>query len=140
MSYLYHRTIRFADTDAAGVVYFANVLSICHEAYEASLTAAGINLPAFFGGKEIAVPIVHAEIDFRQPMFCGEQYAIQVLPTQQSDHKFEIAYTIAPLNASTGTTDRIAQAKTIHVCIHPTNRTRQALPKPLLHWLQLNLG
>ncbi|MFS8118916.1 MAG: acyl-CoA thioesterase, partial [Microcoleus sp.] len=44
MSFSYTRTVRFQDTDAAGVVYFANVLAMCHEAYEASLAASGINL------------------------------------------------------------------------------------------------
>ena len=42
MPFVYHRTIRFADTDAAGVVFFPNYLTICHEAYEESLAAAGI--------------------------------------------------------------------------------------------------
>jgi hypothetical protein len=40
MPFSYVRTVRLADTDAAGVVYFARTLSICHEAYEAALAAA----------------------------------------------------------------------------------------------------
>ena len=44
MSFAYSRTIHFADTDAAGVVYFARYLSICHEAYEEALAAAGIDM------------------------------------------------------------------------------------------------
>ncbi|HEY9664175.1 MAG TPA: thioesterase family protein, partial [Allocoleopsis sp.] len=92
MPFTYHRTIRFSDTDAAGVVYFANVLSICHEAYEASLAASGVDLKEFFRGQTIAVPIVHAEIDFLQPLFCGESYVIQMQPTLLGDHKFAINY------------------------------------------------
>jgi len=34
MTFAYDRKIHFADTDSAGVVYFARLLSICHEAYE----------------------------------------------------------------------------------------------------------
>ncbi|MBD2021122.1 1,4-dihydroxy-2-naphthoyl-CoA hydrolase, partial [Leptolyngbya sp. FACHB-36] len=44
MPFVYSRTVRFSDTDAAGVVYFASALSICHEAYEASLAAVGVDL------------------------------------------------------------------------------------------------
>ncbi len=44
----YYRTIHFSDTDAAGVVYFSTLLSICHEAYENSLQVAGIELKTFF--------------------------------------------------------------------------------------------
>ena len=40
----YRRRIYLGDTDAAGVVYFAKGLEICHEAYEESLAKAGINL------------------------------------------------------------------------------------------------
>ena len=47
-AFVYTRSIRFHETDAAGVVYFANVLVLCHEAYEASLAAAGIDLGEFF--------------------------------------------------------------------------------------------
>jgi 1,4-dihydroxy-2-naphthoyl-CoA hydrolase len=32
MIFTYQRTIRFADTDAAGVVYFYKILIIIHEA------------------------------------------------------------------------------------------------------------
>lgn len=58
----YQRKIFFADTDAAGVVYFANLLSICHEAYEEFLTNFYINLQDFFSSNIIAIPIIHAEI------------------------------------------------------------------------------
>ena len=43
MPFTYERTIHFADTDAAGVVFFANYLRLCHEAYEEALAAAGGN-------------------------------------------------------------------------------------------------
>jgi len=74
----YFRTIRFADTDAAGVVYFASLLSICHEAYEASLLRIGVDMRQFFSGSSIALPIVHAEIDFFQPLMCGDQIQISL--------------------------------------------------------------
>lgn len=47
MPFVYHRTIRFQDTDSAGVVYFANTLAMCHEAYEESLMASGIQVQKF---------------------------------------------------------------------------------------------
>jgi 1,4-dihydroxy-2-naphthoyl-CoA hydrolase len=131
--FVYQRTIRFQDTDAAGVVYFANVLAICHEAYEASLADAGINLRDFFGGSAIAVPIVHAEVDFMQPMFCGERYTIQIQPTQLSDSKFEIVYQIVPVETVESI---VSRASTVHVAIDAATRRRTDLPVPLVQWLQ----
>jgi 1,4-dihydroxy-2-naphthoyl-CoA hydrolase len=133
MPFTYQRTIRFQDTDAAGVVYFANVLAICHEAYEASLAAAGIDLRSFFSGSGTAIPIVHAAVDFLQPMFCGEQYAVQVQPTLLTPGKFEIKYLIAPPELPDR---RISQATTIHLCIDTASRTRVELPPEVKQWLQ----
>ena len=48
MPFTYERTIRLGDTDAAGIMFFANYLVLCHEAYEASLAAANwVNISLF---------------------------------------------------------------------------------------------
>lgn len=135
--FVYHRTVRFQDTDAAGVVYFANVLSICHEAYEAWLAAIGINLKEFFSSKTIAIPIVHADINFLHPLFCGETYAIHLTPTLLSENKFKISYDILPSAISSSNSDtQISHANTLHVCINPQTRTRIALPDEILQQIQ----
>ena len=133
MPFIYPRTIRFQDTDAAGVVYFANVLAMCHEAYEASLAASGINLKEFFSNAAIAIPIVHAEVDFFRPMFCGDQELIHLTPTLISDQEFRIDYQIF----ANGSGDRpLTQANTRHVCINPTIRKRENLPQMMQQWLK----
>lgn len=133
MPFIYARTVRFQDTDAAGVVYFANVLSMCHEAYEASLAASGVDLKQFFGRGAIAIPIVHASVDFRQPMFCGEQHLIHLTPTQLSPSKFSIQYGIFAKDLST---QQACQAATIHIAIQAHKRTRAPLPAEIVKWLQ----
>lgn len=134
MPFLYSRTIHFQDTDAAGVVYFANVLAMCHEAYEASLASTGINLRDFFTHSAFALPIVHARVDFLCPMFCGLEYEIQVKPTCLNPRKFEISYSILLLKEPE---NPINQATTIHVCIDPVTRTRIDLPAEIMQWLQV---
>ena len=79
MTFTYTRTVRFKDTDAAGVVYFANVLAMCHEACEESLASSGINLKVFFSNSSVTIPIVHASVDFLRPMFCGDQLLINLI-------------------------------------------------------------
>jgi 1,4-dihydroxy-2-naphthoyl-CoA hydrolase len=133
MPFIYQRTIRFQDTDAAGVVYFANTLTMCHEAYEESLIAAGIEVWKFFGASAIALPIVHAEADYRHPAFCGDRHEIVLTPLSTSHHGFEIRYEIY----GEGDHDRlISKALTRHVCINPVNRERQPLPQQVLDWLK----
>jgi 1,4-dihydroxy-2-naphthoyl-CoA hydrolase len=134
MPFSYSRTIRFADTDAAGVVYFANLLSICHEAYEASLAATGIELRTFFNNPRIAIPIVHASIDFFRPLFCGDEVAIALTPRSLTGDRFEITYVIRA--ASMPTERPLATAQTHHVSIDPQTRTRQPLTPEMMHWIE----
>lgn len=132
LRYIYKRTIHFQDTDAAGVVYFANILAMCHEAYEASLNHAEINLKSFFVHPDFAIPIVHASVDFRFPLFCGDQILIRVNPEIIHENSFKIHYEMR-LDHSDQLT---AEAITKHICINPKTRQRQPLPPGIIHWLE----
>ncbi len=134
MAFLYDRTVRFQDTDAAGVVYFATVLTFCHEAYEASLAAAGFDLKTFFSPADLAMPIVHASVDFLQPMCCGDRLHIHLTAQHLHATRFEIAYQIYHQDAP----DRLlSKAITRHACVQMGGRSRQcvALPPAMLEWL-----
>lgn len=134
MKFNYLRTVRFQDTDAAGVVYFSCVLAICHEAYEASLQSAKFDLKDFFGNPEMAIPIVHASVDFFQPMFCGDRLCVELTPHQLSDNSFEIVYQIFSAGCKQNQ-NCLAKALTRHVCIHPRLRRRQPLSPQMIQWL-----
>ncbi|MCL2925124.1 MAG: acyl-CoA thioesterase [Trichodesmium sp. MAG_R04] len=132
MSFYYTRIVHFQDTDAAGVVYFVNVLAMCHEAYEASLAAFNINLKVFFSNQEIAIPVIHANVDFRRPMFCGDELTIELIPKSLGDNEFEIAYQVFVKEIGE---KWVARASTRHVCIHPQTRSRQKLSHEVKEWL-----
>ncbi|MBP5972301.1 acyl-CoA thioesterase [Brasilonema sp. CT11] len=132
MAFIYNRTIRFQDTDAAGVVYFANLLSICHEAYEESLIVSGINLKDFFTNPSVAFPIVHANVDFFRPLYCGDNLVIRLMPQQLSIDRFEVAYEVIVGEVIAG------KAVTRHVCIETSSRTKTELPENMREWLEMN--
>ncbi len=125
MSFSYNYIIQFRDTDAAGVVYFANIISICHVAYEASLIAAGIDLKLFVNNPEFAVPITHASADFFKPLYCGDRITIELTPRSIDSCRFEIAYKLST-----------ATAITKHVVIDSNTRKHQVLPVILTKWLE----
>ncbi|MEL6930736.1 MAG: thioesterase family protein [Cyanobacteria bacterium J06600_6] len=128
----YQRSIYLDDTDAAGVVYFAKGLEICHRAYEESLVEAGISLNQMIRQGEVALPIVHAEIDFLRPLFCGDRIQVNLEPTLISSSEFAIAYQILAID----NLERVlVQAQTRHVCINPRLRQRIDLPATMLEWL-----
>jgi 1,4-dihydroxy-2-naphthoyl-CoA hydrolase len=134
MAFKYSRRIYLGDTDAAGVVYFARGMEICHEAYEESLASSQINLKQMLREGKIALPIVQAEINFFQPLFCGDQIEINLNTTQLNQSEFRVIYQI-----TTGNLERVlVKAQTQHVCINPQLKARLDLPLVMLNWLQQN--
>ncbi len=132
MPFNYDRTVHFSDTDAAGVVFFANYLTICHEAYEESLSALGIDLKTFFADYGVVVPVAKSEADYRRPLSCGDKLRVSVQPALLSDYSYEIRFEITRLGTPAKSAARI---RTEHVCIDSATRTRKALPGPLSAWV-----
>jgi 1,4-dihydroxy-2-naphthoyl-CoA hydrolase len=141
MPFVYSRTVHFQDTDAAGVVYFANILSMCHEAYEASLAASGIDLYRFFCYPKIAIPIVHVTTDFLRPLFCGDNIKIYLTPSQLKGDEFEIQYEVFSIETQVDEITNIqevcaARAFSKHTCIDSASRTRAPLPELVIRWIE----
>jgi len=130
--YTYERIIHFADTDAAGVVYFPNYLSICHEAYEEALIAAGIKARSFFSERELMIPVSKSSADYLRPLYCGDRVRVTVKPTSLTENSYAIDYDLTRL----GTQEKLAATvRTAHVCISTTTRERSPLPADLLAWI-----
>lgn len=128
MAFIYPYVMRLADTDAAGVIYFAKALEICHGAYESYLADCAIALPDLARDRAIAIPIVHSETDFFQPLFWGDRVSVHLRATSPRTHSFELHYTLTPENQP----DAIAiSAQTRHVCINPQTRRKVPLPDDL---------
>ncbi len=133
MSFTYARTIRLADTDAAGVVFFPRYLSLCHEAYEAALLAVGVDLKAYFAASDgLTVPIVRSEADYLRPLYSGDSIEVTVTPTRTGDDRFALAFEIAKLGPPRKT---VARVRTEHVCISAQTRQRAPLPRAVASWI-----
>ena len=131
MSFRYEYTIGFRDTDAAGVVYFASIISICHVGYEASLSKSGIDLKLFVSNPDIAVPITHVSADFSRPLYCGDRVIIELTPRSIDGYRFEVGYQILSEDSQV-----VATATTKHIAIDPTMRKRKELPQLLINWIE----
>ena len=79
-----------------------------------------------------ALPIVHAEIDFIRPIFCGQQLEISLNTSQVNNSEFAIAYEIIALDDPE---QIVVKAETKHVSIDPQIRQRIDLPATILEWL-----
>ena len=111
------------DTDAAGVLYFANQLRIAHEAFEAYMAGTGANMRHVVHEADYAVVIVHAEADYRAPLHVGDELTVEMTATHIGDSSFELDYRILqPAGRLAGT------AKTVHVAIDRKAWKKRALP------------
>ncbi|MBR8830223.1 MAG: 1,4-dihydroxy-2-naphthoyl-CoA hydrolase [Chroococcopsis gigantea SAG 12.99] len=129
---VYQRTIFLHDTDAAGVVYFASLMSICHEAYESALNAGGVPFKSLISDATLALPVVEARIRFFHPLFCGDRVSIAPVPALINSSEFKVDFEVflaheAPI--------KVAYAMTRHVSINPSLRHRLPLPAPIIGWL-----
>lgn len=133
MAFTYRRTIRFADTDAAGVVFFPNYFSICHEAYEESLAADGIEFQSFFSEHGVAVPVSKSQADYVRPLTCGDKVSVTLTPSLLGPDSYAISYELHRL----GHPDRLAaRVRTEHVCMSSHARERHALPPAIAAWIK----
>lgn len=135
MPFTYQRTIHFSDTDAAGVVFFANYAAICHEAYEESLSKAGVNLNGFFKDAGVVIPIAKCEADYKRPLQCGDRVSVTVSPKALSENTFEIHYEVTRLGPPA---KLAANIRTEHVCIDSATRARKTLPSLIAEWMAQN--
>jgi YbgC/YbaW family acyl-CoA thioester hydrolase len=77
MPFCTHHTVRFAETDPAGIVFFARYFEYAHMAYEDMLVAGGLPLSHFFEN-QCGMPLVHSEASYSKPCRLGERLQLQL--------------------------------------------------------------
>lgn len=123
------RTVRFGETDPAGVVHFHHLLRWCHEAYEESLDRFGVATEDVFANPHGALPIVYCQAQYRRPMGHGDVLLVHLGCRQLDSTSFEVDYGFH------SNQQVVATGLTRHLCIHPLTRKRQFLPPALGRWL-----
>ncbi|MFN9546755.1 MAG: acyl-CoA thioesterase [Cyanobacteriota bacterium] len=143
------RTVRFGETDAAGVMHFHHLLRWCHEAYEESLERFGIaaaqlfprpvwpaldpptgGSPALESTASLALPIVHCSADYLRPLRVGDPLAIALRPERLDPGQFEVSYRFS------SEARLVARGLTRHLAITVADRRRCSLPEPVVRWLE----
>lgn len=125
VGFSHHHTVRFQEIDAAGIVYFATVISYMHDAYAAFLAARGVGLGAVLEEGTLAMPLRHAEADFLRPIRLGESLEVQIVGRSELGTKVAFYYRII------GGTEVKAVGQTVHVFLDRKTFLR-AEPSPAL--------
>jgi YbgC/YbaW family acyl-CoA thioester hydrolase len=75
-------TIRFADADPAGVVFYPRALALAHAAVEDLVRHSPLGWDAWFASPRHAAPLRRAEADFFLPMKPGQSFEVRAAVEQ----------------------------------------------------------
>ncbi len=86
------RPIRFEEIDAAGIVFFARYLHICHDAMEAVFDPLPGGYRALITERRIGFPAVHTECDFKAPLRYGDVVRVETRVVKIGDTSVTFAF------------------------------------------------
>ena len=129
----YETTIRLHHTDAAGVLYFANLFVLAHECYESFMEGC-ISLSQIIAGNETAIPIIHTEADYLKPIMLSDTIIIEMTLSKIGRSSFALEYSFSNADGQS-----VAKAKTVHVVTDIKTGKSTAIPSSLREAL-LTLG
>ncbi len=127
MAFTHVVTVRFNEVDRAGIAFFGRVFEWCHEAYEELFAAAGLQIRDMFEKETWAMPLVHAEADYRKPMRLGDRLAIEVRLERLGRHSITFAYTVR--GEAGGEADVRARARLVHAFVELAAFERREVPE-----------
>lgn len=120
--YRYVRKIRVQDTDATGVLYFANLLQIGLEAFEEFMHQKGHKMGEVIKEKKFLYPIVHAEGDFFAPIYLSDEIEVTLSFPKMGTTSFTHA------SVMTRNGEKVGQVSIVHVVY--SQEKKQSIPLP----------
>ena len=114
--------VRFRESDAAGILFFANLFDLAHDCFEDFIVACGLPWDEWFKSQEFIVPIRHTCCDFFAPLLPGQKYQIQVTVSELKSSSFELKYAFMK-------GDKIhAELKMVHVFVNKSTGQKMDIP------------
>lgn len=124
--YTFHYSIGLHDTDAAGVLFSANIIRICHQAYEAMMMDMGFAIGDILKHREFGLPLAHVAADFSIPLRTSDPVTIEVRTEELGSSSFQLGYRILNEQGLLAAT-----ASTVHVCVDVDHYRSKPLPETL---------
>ncbi|MEM7308303.1 MAG: thioesterase family protein [Planctomycetota bacterium] len=85
--------VRFGDVDPAGIVYYPKIYDYIHEAFEELWDEhVGARYYHLLLERKVGFPLVHSEVDFRNPLRFGDRPLVHVTCTRLGDSSISLRY------------------------------------------------
>ncbi|MDA3844084.1 MAG: acyl-CoA thioesterase [Candidatus Kapabacteria bacterium] len=130
--FTYNTFVKLNDTDSAGVLFFANIFNLAHEAYERWLDSIGCSISTILNESDYILPIVHSEADYKRPMRVGDEVNIKISLESINGSGYTLNYQFVDKDGQT-----TAFVKTGHVVLDKESMGRTELSKQLRNALML---
>ena len=121
--FTHNLTAQVHDTDAAGVIYFANFYRMVHTAYEAFMESIGFSIRYFLDDGPCLPLIVHSEADYKKPIRTGDKLIVELCVEKIGTSSYVLSYQIKDHND-----DLVANLKTVHVAVSKKDNGKMPLP------------
>ncbi|MET0441109.1 MAG: tol-pal system-associated acyl-CoA thioesterase [Casimicrobiaceae bacterium] len=122
--------VYYEDTDAAGVVYYANYLKFMERARTEWLAALGFPLAAFEREHGVAFVVHRAEIDFLAPARLNDILDVTVEAVDRGASRLVAAQEVRRGH------EPITRARIALACVDTARWKPARMPKPLQHALE----
>ena len=121
--------IKLSDTDAGGVLFFVHKFRIIHDIYEEFMKKCGFHFYDILYESDFALPIVHAEADYKKPLFVGDEVNIELKIEEINDHSFIISYFLSQKKFLKNI--EVGSARTVHVAVNTQTNEKIPLPRKI---------
>ncbi|MCA1566286.1 MAG: acyl-CoA thioesterase [Acidobacteria bacterium] len=119
-------TVRFGDTDPAGLVYYPNIFHYFHIALEEFFSArCRIGYAQLVADERIGFPTVKTETEFFAPLVYGDEVDVEIYVTRTGDSSATFVY--AARRAADATL--CARSTQVHVAMNLDTRRPVHIPE-----------
>lgn len=123
-------TVRFGDTDPAGLVYYPNIFHYFHIALEEFFAArCGISYQKLLADERIGFPTVKTETQFFVPLVYGDAVDVEIFVSQVGNSSATFVYNARRASDAT----LCAHAVQIHVAMNLDTRRAVRIPEKYRH-------
>ena len=124
--------VYYEDTDAAGVVYYANYLRFLERARTEWLAAMGFTLSALEGVHNAVFVVHRLEIDYRRPARLGDALDVTLALIERGKSRL-----VAGQDVLHGE-ELVATARVTLACLDPNTWRPTRIPAPLLARMEVS--
>lgn len=121
--FVHFHTVQLHETDAYGIIFFANQFRFCHDTFQSFLAHVGHPLPHRREQVDRLLVIVHAECDYQSPIHVGDQLTLRMSIQSIGATSMIVLYDIHNQDGV-----QVGKGKTVHVTIDPRTSQKKQVP------------